>query len=121
VCPAANGGLVRLFIMNSISPSFSYFSRTSSLTDPPVIDIVNHNKKLKYIKLVQLGSVTQKSYKMCDSGDVQALVVDNGSGMCKAGFAGTTLCTHTHPLRLSIYIHYTVNLTFVFIVCMYRR
>merc|ERR1719413_218720 len=25
---------------------------------------------------------------MSDSGDVQALVVDNGSGMCKAGFAG---------------------------------
>ena len=27
------------------------------------------------------------SYKMCDE-DVAALVVDNGSGMCKAGFAG---------------------------------
>jgi len=25
---------------------------------------------------------------MADGGDVQALVVDNGSGMCKAGFAG---------------------------------
>jgi hypothetical protein len=25
---------------------------------------------------------------MCDDEDVQALVVDNGSGMCKAGFAG---------------------------------
>ena len=25
---------------------------------------------------------------MCDDGDVAALVVDNGSGMCKAGFAG---------------------------------
>merc|ERR1711991_462214 len=30
---------------------------------------------------------TQKTFKMCDE-DVQALVVDNGSGMCKAGFAG---------------------------------
>jgi actin beta/gamma 1 len=26
--------------------------------------------------------------KMCDEEEVQALVVDNGSGMCKAGFAG---------------------------------
>ena len=25
---------------------------------------------------------------MCDNDEVQALVVDNGSGMCKAGFAG---------------------------------
>jgi len=25
---------------------------------------------------------------MADDEDVQALVVDNGSGMCKAGFAG---------------------------------
>ena len=25
---------------------------------------------------------------MCDDEDVAALVVDNGSGMCKAGFAG---------------------------------
>ena len=25
---------------------------------------------------------------MADDGDVAALVVDNGSGMCKAGFAG---------------------------------
>merc|ERR1712012_26932 len=30
---------------------------------------------------------TKKSIKMCDE-DVAALVVDNGSGMCKAGFAG---------------------------------
>ncbi|CAF2645744.1 unnamed protein product [Rotaria sp. Silwood2] len=27
---------------------------------------------------------------MCDD-DVAALVIDNGSGMCKAGFAGTTM------------------------------
>jgi len=32
------------------------------------------------------GSKTQIS-KMCDD-DVASLVVDNGSGMCKAGFAG---------------------------------
>jgi actin beta/gamma 1 len=25
---------------------------------------------------------------MCDDQDVAALVIDNGSGMCKAGFAG---------------------------------
>ena len=30
---------------------------------------------------------TEKSINMCDD-DVAALVVDNGSGMCKAGFAG---------------------------------
>ena len=29
----------------------------------------------------------QKTINMCDD-DVAALVVDNGSGMCKAGFAG---------------------------------
>jgi actin len=34
--------------------------------------------KKKYLK---------KYFKMCDE-DVAALVVDNGSGMCKAGFAG---------------------------------
>merc|ERR1712166_1179862 len=32
-------------------------------------------------------NLKQQSIKMCDD-DVQALVVDNGSGMCKAGFAG---------------------------------
>jgi hypothetical protein len=29
----------------------------------------------------------ERLYQMADD-DVQALVVDNGSGMCKAGFAG---------------------------------
>lgn len=32
-------------------------------------------------------SLTQIS-KMCDDADTSALVIDNGSGMCKAGFAG---------------------------------
>merc|ERR1712086_870764 len=32
-------------------------------------------------------NLKQQSIKMCDD-EVQALVVDNGSGMCKAGFAG---------------------------------
>ena len=32
-------------------------------------------------------NTTQYTSKMCDE-DVAALVVDNGSGMCKAGFAG---------------------------------
>ena len=31
--------------------------------------------------------LAQKNFRMCDE-DVAALVVDNGSGMCKAGFAG---------------------------------
>jgi actin-related protein len=37
-------------------------------------------------KVVKKTSVSNKS-KMCDD-DVAALVIDNGSGMCKAGFAG---------------------------------
>lgn len=35
----------------------------------------------------QFLSDTHNFFKMADE-DVQALVVDNGSGMCKAGFAG---------------------------------
>merc|ERR1712226_1239034 len=38
-------------------------------------------------ELVQLDEYKQTFIKMCDE-DVAALVVDNGSGMCKAGFAG---------------------------------
>ncbi len=34
-----------------------------------------------------LSSPTTTTCKMCDD-EVAALVVDNGSGMCKAGFAG---------------------------------
>merc|ERR1711942_78464 len=37
--------------------------------------------------LKTLSSQVQQKKKMCDE-DVAALVVDNGSGMCKAGFAG---------------------------------
>merc|ERR1711875_138252 len=37
--------------------------------------------------LKTLSSKVQQKKKMCDE-DVAALVVDNGSGMCKAGFAG---------------------------------
>ena len=35
----------------------------------------------------KVSSKKKKKLKMCDE-DVAALVVDNGSGMCKAGFAG---------------------------------
>merc|ERR1712013_893154 len=37
--------------------------------------------------LKTLSSQVQQKKKMCDE-EVAALVVDNGSGMCKAGFAG---------------------------------
>ena len=40
----------------------------------------------KILQLHSLGLVS-KGFKMCDD-DVVALVMDYGSGMCKAGFAG---------------------------------
>ena len=58
---------------------------------------------------------------MCDD-DVAALVVDNGSGMCKAGFAGDDApravfpsivgrprhqVRNTHPPRIIAHPHYT--------------
>ena len=39
-------------------------------------------KKIRLISIFRL-----QTEKMCDD-EVAALVVDNGSGMCKAGFAG---------------------------------
>ena len=39
------------------------------------------------VKVENLEDVVDTYYEMCDE-DVAALVVDNGSGMCKAGFAG---------------------------------
>ena len=43
--------------------------------------------KLKVLFPFQFAKELVKSNKMCDD-EVAALVVDNGSGMCKAGFAG---------------------------------
>ena len=39
------------------------------------------------VSLTQNSSSNPNTAKMCDE-DAAALVVDNGSGMCKAGFAG---------------------------------
>merc|ERR1712226_173279 len=46
-------------------------------------------RKSSFVKLRSHFDFIKKLYKtkMCDE-DVAALVVDNGSGMCKAGFAG---------------------------------
>ena len=54
---------------------------------------------------------------MCDE-DVAALVVDNGSGMCKAGFAGddapravfpSIVGRPRHQVNMNIYIEKTVD------------
>ncbi|KAE8746211.1 hypothetical protein FOCC_FOCC007083 [Frankliniella occidentalis] len=37
---------------------------------------------------------------MCDD-DVAALVVDNGSGMCKAGFAARSVCGGDSPIPVA--------------------
>merc|ERR1711973_17215 len=42
---------------------------------------------LRSVLKTTLKGLKKQSIKMCDE-DVAALVVDNGSGMCKAGFAG---------------------------------
>ena len=44
-------------------------------------------KQCVFVPSIFLRLLRQSSVKMCDD-DVAALVVDNGSGMCKAGFAG---------------------------------
>ena len=43
--------------------------------------------QLDFGLILLLPPKTRKTSRMCDE-DVAALVVDNGSGMCKAGFAG---------------------------------
>jgi len=43
---------------------------------------------LKTIFQITLSFKTSKSKKMLDDDEVTRLVVDNGSGTCKAGFAG---------------------------------
>jgi actin-related protein len=53
---------------------------------------------------------------MCDE-DVAALVVDNGSGMCKAGFAGDDAPRAVFPSivgrpRHQVYIFYLSSLDF---------
>ena len=61
---------------------------------------------------------------MCDE-DVAALVVDNGSGMCKAGFAGddapravfpSIVGRPRHQVILSKF-HYGARMFFLFLEC----
>lgn len=66
-----------------------------------------------FLKLF-LGS-KPKASKMCDD-DVAALVIDNGSGMCKAGFAGDDAPRAVFPSivgrprhQVSIIIKYQLN------------
>lgn len=49
--------------------------------------IVSYRRPFTVYCFIFPGSWTQIS-KMCDDADTSALVIDNGSGMCKAGFAG---------------------------------
>ena len=56
---------------------------------PQIIYYTKKKKKKKIIPLFSSSHCMLILYlcRMCDD-DVAALVVDNGSGMCKAGFAG---------------------------------
>ena len=63
---------------------------------------------------------------MCDE-DVAALVVDNGSGMCKAGFAGDDAPRAVFPSivgrprhQASLLVKYAVTLVIVLIVPYFR-
>lgn len=51
--------------------------------------IVCHCSEFEFqpFKFNAISSLFHLEFKMCDD-DVAALVIDNGSGMCKAGFAG---------------------------------
>ena len=51
---------------------------------------------------------------MCDE-DVAALVVDNGSGMCKAGFAGDDAPRAVFPSIVGRPRHQVSNLVFLFL------
>merc|ERR1712025_859606 len=48
----------------------------------------SHLKQIRRTLQVFLRSNSSKFAKMCDDEETAALVIDNGSGMCKAGFAG---------------------------------
>lgn len=50
---------------------------------------------------------------MCDD-DVAALVVDNGSGMCKAGFAGDDAPRAVFPSIVGRPRHQVRKLTFIY-------
>jgi len=59
---------------------------------------------------------------MADEGDVAALVVDNGSGMCKAGFAGDDAPRAVFPSivgrpRHQVHIMFKLKYTKVFTIC----
>ncbi|KAI0239836.1 Actin-5C [Lamellibrachia satsuma] len=64
------------------SPAHSYSCRPA-LTTPPNCHSAGHLQATSSI-ICQLPA---NQTKMCDE-DIAALVIDNGSGMCKAGFAG---------------------------------
>jgi hypothetical protein len=67
-------------------------------------------------KVVKKTSVSNKS-KMCDD-DVAALVIDNGSGMCKAGFAGDDAPRAVFPSIVGRPRH-QVSLNFLLLILRY--
>merc|ERR1712226_396919 len=65
--------------------AFALFAEKASKTT--TVQILVHSRFCSFVEGVSGRYRKFKSYKMADD-DVAALVVDNGSGMCKAGFAG---------------------------------
>jgi len=70
------------------SLSFSLFPFCSFFLLFPCLPFsLSSKKKKKKLPADFFFSSAEKNLKMCDE-DVAPLVIDNGSGMCKAGFAG---------------------------------
>ena len=81
---APTGKLKGLEFQSELSDSFRHLKRSSQVSQKIKVSeeaIIDYNTEYFLINK-QL-----KNNKMCDE-DVAALVIDNGSGMCKAGFAG---------------------------------
>ena len=81
---APTGKLKGLEFQSELSDSFRHLKRSSQVSQKIKVSeeaIIDYNTEYFLINK-QL-----KNNKMSDE-DVAALVIDNGSGMCKAGFAG---------------------------------
>ena len=81
---APTGKLKGLEFQSELSDSFRHLKRSSQVSQKIKVSeeaIIDYNTEYFLINKQLKNNI------MCDE-DVAALVIDNGSGMCKAGFAG---------------------------------